>query len=98
MDCIQEINLCNSELDLVNLLNPVDKDAYMVKEQGKGVEYNLYYRCQRFYKLNFTNLLNNKKTIEIRSHKGTTDLREIRKWLDIWTNIFELAENLPLIS
>ena len=24
------------------------------------------------------------KTIEIRSHKGTTDLREIRKWIDIW--------------
>lgn len=91
--CYSKIDECKTFEQLVKLVNPIDKSLPMFHERGKGIDYGDYYRFQRFYKLNLTNLLNNKKTIEIRTHSGTFDIDKIKKWIYIWENIINWSED-----
>ena len=91
-ECLDLVEKCNSQDKLVDLLNPVDTNSKIVLERGKGINYGSYHRCQRFYKLNITNLLNNKKTVEIRSHGGTIELNTIKNWIQLWDNVVCLSE------
>ena len=83
--------------ELVYLYNPVDYELDMFKERGVGKRMGNYFRTQRFYKLNLTNLLNERKTIEIRTHTGTTSIYEIVTWMQIWSNIVEMSRYITLV-
>jgi hypothetical protein len=95
-DCLVLVEKCKSQAKLVNLMNPIDPNSKIVLERGKLTNYGTYYRCQRFYKLNLTNLLNDKKTVEIRSHGGTVNVNTIKRWIDLWDNVIHLSEIINL--
>tara|TARA_Y100000590_G_scaffold80185_1_gene89024 strand:- start:291 stop:1121 length:831 start_codon:yes stop_codon:yes gene_type:complete len=95
-DCLVLVDKCKSQEKLVDLLNPADTKSKIVLERGKGIDYGNYYRCQRFYKLNLTNLLNNKNTVEIRSHGGTVNMNTIEEWINIWDAVIYLSNIVNL--
>tara|TARA_B100001063_G_scaffold225371_1_gene234131 strand:- start:1512 stop:2351 length:840 start_codon:yes stop_codon:yes gene_type:complete len=91
-ECFTLINNCNSMFSLVHLINPINKNTEMYQTRGKGEHYGSWYRNQRFYKLNLTNILNQKETIEIRSHSGTTDYSDIIDWVETWETLFNVSK------
>lgn len=92
--CYKLIDKCKNEYELLNLINPIDKNSPIFTERGKGIYYGNWFRCQRYYKLNLTNLFNDKKTIEIRSHSGTTDIKTIVNWITTWEQLIDTSNLL----
>ena len=92
--CYNLIDNCRDKYQLLDLINPVDKKSQIFLERGKGDDYGNWFRCQRYYKLNLTNLLNDKKTIEIRSHAGTTNIKTIVKWINTWEQLIDTSSLL----
>ena len=93
-NCYKIIDKCRNKYELLNLINPIDKNSPIFTERGKGIDYGDWFRCQRYYKLNLTNLFNNKNTIEIRSHSGTIDIKTIVKWINTWEQLIDTSNLL----
>ena len=94
---INRIDHANTTKELVYVMNPLDSEHELMGEFTKKelYFYSEYNRLQRFYKMNLTNLLNHKQTIEIRSHRGTTNIHDILKWIEMWCFIIHFSKLFP---
>lgn len=58
---------------------------------GGSDYYGVYYRSQRYYKVNFVSWVNH-GTLEFRQHAGSTDYQKISSWIILTHKIVETAQ------